>query len=128
MKTWSGQADDLAPIKAAPTRTPVPTNRLLGQDTARIYFATDPLVSKQQEIKPWAPGYAPVVTGRRTPAAKRIANKGEVTGVDRVRSRRPSGSACRATPAPRRRSVSPTRSISKRAANRCAGRSRSPRW
>ncbi len=88
-----GVADDLAPVKPADAHA-VPTNRLLGQDTARVYFATEPLVSKQEEIKPWAPGYAPVVTGldtgdpdaqlaALTAGGETIANKGEVTGVDR---------------------------------------------
>ena len=41
---------------------------------------------------------------------------------------RPSGSALPVRSAPRRKSASPTRSISNRAASRCAGRSRSRRW
>jgi hypothetical protein len=75
-----GLADDFAPVKPADAHA-VSTNRLLGQDTVRVYFATAPLVSKQQEIRPWAPGYAPVVTGTDT-GGETVANKGEVTGVD----------------------------------------------
>jgi hypothetical protein len=96
-----GQADDLAPVKSAEARA-VPTNRMLGRDTARIYFGTDPLLTETEEIAPWAPGYAPVVTDTGTgdpdiklaalapdavvdsgPGGESIANKGEVTGVDR---------------------------------------------
>ena len=88
------------PTKPARTRA-VPANPKLGQDTARIYFGTDPLVTEQEEITPWAPGYAPVVTGTDTgdpdiklaaltqgdiandgAGGESIANKGEVTGVD----------------------------------------------
>ena len=76
-------------------------HRTLGQDTARIYFGADPLVTEQEEITPWAPGYAPVVTGTDTGdpdiklaaltagevandagGGESIANKGEVTGTD----------------------------------------------
>jgi hypothetical protein len=91
----------MAPVKSAEARA-VPTNRMLGQDTARIYFGTDPLLTEQEEIMPWAPGYAPVVKGMDTgdpdiklaaltpedivnnsAGGESIANKGEVTGVDR---------------------------------------------
>jgi Cell Wall Hydrolase len=89
---------DSAPVKQAKART-VPAHRMLGQDTARVYFGTEPLVSKQEEIMPWAPGYAPVVTGTDTgdpdlklaaltsgdvgsDSGESVANKGEVTGVD----------------------------------------------
>lgn len=95
-----GQPDDMAPVRPAEARA-VPTNRMLGQDTTRIYFGTDPLLTEKEEITPWAPGYAPVVKGTDTgdpdiklaalapdavdsgPGGESIANKGEVTGVDR---------------------------------------------
>lgn len=98
-----GMPDDLGgttPVKSAEAKV-VSTNRLLGQDTARVYFGTEPLVTEQEEIRPWAPGYAPVVTGTDTgdpdiklaslvegelakdgPGGESVANKGEVTGVD----------------------------------------------
>ncbi len=91
---------DMPPVKPAKAKV-VSTNRMLGQDTARIYFGADPLVTEQEEITPWAPGYAPVVTGTDTgdpdiklaaltqgdpindeAGGESVANKGEVTGVD----------------------------------------------
>ncbi len=92
-------AGDTAPVKKVNARA-AQTNRMLGQDTTRIYFGTEPLVTEQEEITPWAPGYAPVVTGTDTgdldiklaaltqgvqtddgTGGEFIANKGEVTGV-----------------------------------------------
>ena len=98
----AGLADDgldSAPVIQAKAKQ-VPAHRMLGQDTARVYFNTDPLVSEQEEITPWAPGYAPLVTGVDTGGpdiklaaltqgdlaneggGQSIANKGEVTGAD----------------------------------------------
>jgi spore germination cell wall hydrolase CwlJ-like protein len=72
------------------------------KDSGRIFFGIDPLASEHQQIKPWAPGEAPMVIGSRAsgdpdlkmsalapPAAsgeqnagESVANKGEVTGID----------------------------------------------
>lgn len=97
----SAEGGAAPPTSRVKART-MPTHRTLGQDTARIYFGTDPLVTGQKEITPWAPGYAPVVQGNDTGdpdiklaaltpsdtandggGGESVANKGEVTGVDR---------------------------------------------
>lgn len=70
------------------------------RETARIFFGSAPLVSEEEEITPWAPGYAPMVRDQDKGGIKlasldpqqlynelaggeSIANKGEVTGADR---------------------------------------------
>ena len=117
------------------------------KDATRLYFGVDPLASAPEGVSPWAPGEAPVVLAsrgdpdikqsalhavaadwsghgrrkrreqrrghRRGPAAAFAGRKARAHGCDR---------------APRRRSVSRTQCISKRAAKRCVGRSRSRRW
>jgi len=65
------------------------------KDTSRVFFANDPLASRDEGLSPWAPGEAPVVTGglgdpdlkqsALVPgpdgeAGEMIAGKGEVTG------------------------------------------------
>ncbi|HEU5016463.1 MAG TPA: cell wall hydrolase [Pseudolabrys sp.] len=69
------------------------------RETARIFFGGEPLVSEEEEITPWAPGYAPMVSERGSGDIKfasldpqqlydelaggqSVANKGEVTGAD----------------------------------------------
>ena len=110
------------------------------KDPSRVFFGGDALASTEKGLTPWAPGEAPVVTaslgdpdikqsalaptGRMMPVqAKRSPAKGEVTGE----GARPHSPAERlglaGAAAPRPRSVSPTRFISRRAASRCADRS-----
>ncbi len=85
---------DRAPAKAA--ATPPDGSKA----SARVYFGTTPLIGAREQLKPYAPGEAPVVksltvTGdpdlklaALTPAdevgtgGESVANKGEVTGVD----------------------------------------------
>ena len=106
----------------------------------RLYFGNDLFGTSLGGIQPWATGEEPVL-GLADPDFKQsvpdpataqpgttIAGKGEVTGDDQRPKNRPSGSALPVRSAPRRKSASPTRSISNRAASRCAGRSRSRRW
>ncbi len=94
----AGVDTEQAPVKSVTAAT-APKHPLLGQDTARVYFNTEPLVSEEEEIRPWAPGYAPVVkndlqgsdlelaalTTGSIPddgsGGETIANKGEVTGL-----------------------------------------------
>jgi spore germination cell wall hydrolase CwlJ-like protein len=79
-----------------------------GKDSSRVYFGVDPMTSIQEELAPWAPGEAPVVTapgGSGDPDIKQsalrgpdkaddatpgetIAGKGEVTG-DEARPKSP---------------------------------------
>jgi hypothetical protein len=74
-----------------------------GKDTGRIFFGADPMADEREAIKPWAQGQAPVVMamltsgdpdikqsalgppriGEQSKAGESIADKGEVTGVDR---------------------------------------------
>ncbi len=64
---------------------------------------------------------------RRTPTrpAKPSPARAKSPASISIRNRRPSGSGSAVPRAPRPRNASPTRSISRRAAKRCAGRSRS---
>jgi len=77
-----------------------PANQGAVKDAGRIFFGADPLASGQGALAPWAPGEAPVVMaslgdpdikdsalGPEKPgddiAGETVANKGEVTGVDK---------------------------------------------
>ena len=60
--------------------------------------------------------------------AKPSPAKARSPAPSRGRNLRPSGWGLPGRPAPRRRNAWPTPSISRRAASRCAGRSRLPRW
>ncbi len=139
--------EDDAELAATVAKQPVnPDSLIPGEDdveTARIYFGAESM-GGMGAMQPWAPGEGSMlrVPGATDYAAlpppraaapregQSVASKGEVTGADQ-RPKSPaerSGSASRAGRAPRRRSVSPTRSTSSRAANPCAARSRSLRW
>jgi spore germination cell wall hydrolase CwlJ-like protein len=88
---------DLPPAdiaKAAPTPGE-------GGNSAQLYFGVDPLSSLREAIAPWEPGEAPVVMmpaapgefdikesalstpSEATKSGESVANKGEVTGVDK---------------------------------------------
>jgi spore germination cell wall hydrolase CwlJ-like protein len=89
---------DIPPTNLSPA-TPGPKD---GKAAGRIFFGADPIASEQEQIKPWAPGEAPVVMAARTSgdpdikqsalvspgksgepdAGESVANKGEVTGID----------------------------------------------
>ena len=119
-------------------------------DQAKLYFGIDPVGAVRESIAPWRAGEAPeIVAPERAPAprpklaalgppaqsadvakpAQSVAPKGEVTGTAAA-----ADVSCRAPQvlpirrAPRPRSAWPMPSISSRAANRCAARSRSRRW
>jgi spore germination cell wall hydrolase CwlJ-like protein len=81
------------PAKSAPPKKDA-------KDAARVFFGADPLAAEQKAIAPWAPGEAPKVmaslgdpdlkqsaltpqTGAADSAGESIANKGEVTGIDK---------------------------------------------
>ena len=115
------------------------------KDSSRVFFGAHPLAPGQEQIAPWASGEAPMVMASVDPDIKQSAlappRRAATTKPARasparakspasisVRNRRPSGSRLPALRAPRPRNVSPTRSISNRATNRCARRSRWPRW
>ena len=115
------------------------------KDASRVYFGANPLAPGEEQIAPWASGQAPVVMavgrsrhqaiGAGAGAAGRRQSRREHRRQGRShrrsssgRNRRPSGSGLPGRRAPRPRSVSPTRSISNRATNRCAPRSRWRRW
>ena len=117
-------------------------------NAARIYFGAEPLVGEREALR--ALGARRGAGGNRSPppaiptsSSRRRSRRSADVGHGRRdhrqqrrgHRRRPAaeiaGRAAGAQPArraPRRKSVSPTRSISKRAAKRCAGRSRSRRW
>jgi spore germination cell wall hydrolase CwlJ-like protein len=70
------------------------------KDASRVFFGADPLAPEQETISPWAAGEAPVVMalgdpdikqsalvpaapGAATKSGESVANKGEVTGIDK---------------------------------------------
>ncbi len=72
-----------------------PARRSSAAGSTRVFFGADPLAARQEKIKPWRPGQAPVVTAATgDPALKlaaldpagaggvSVAEKGEVTGAD----------------------------------------------
>ena len=85
------------PVAAKPDAGAAPTTLAAlspadAKDSSRVYFGIDPLTS-QEQIKPWAPGEAPVVSdpdlkrsalapGGANDAGESIAGKGVVTGED----------------------------------------------
>ena len=89
---------DIPPANLSPSATDAGN----GKTSGRIFFGADPMASEQEQIKPWAPGEAPVVMAARTSGdpdikesalvspgmsvdrngGESIAKKGEVTGID----------------------------------------------
>ena len=137
---------DLDPTEFTPNAPPSLEGLNAEVKETRLYFGNDLFGTTLGGMQPWGTGEEPVLMAPRVPAdpdMKQIARRCRrrpSRGVTRRRQgrgdrRRPApeepGRAawpCRARSAPRRRSASPTRSISNRAASRCAGRSRSRRW
>src|SRR4029450_6913320 len=86
---------DLPPADLTPVAPPKAS-----KDAAQLYFGIDPMAAGREAIAPWAPGEAPVVLASRgdpdikqsalgsspenaNNAGESVANKGEVTGIDR---------------------------------------------
>jgi spore germination cell wall hydrolase CwlJ-like protein len=101
---FGAPADETAAPDLEPRHADRPATKLAAlspaeaaKDTSRVFFANDPLTSRDEGLNPWAPGEAPVVTGSigdpdlkqsaltpnragDTAAGETIAGKGEVTG------------------------------------------------
>ena len=122
---------------AAQFEAEVPPAGALGvlQSGADIYFALD-LTGPAAVLERWAPGTEPVMVtasdetgiksaaregGNEGPGGESVVGQGDVSRLGT-----PAHSA--AARGSRRRSVLPRRSISRRAASRCAGRRPSRRW
>ncbi|MEJ2434534.1 MAG: cell wall hydrolase [Pseudolabrys sp.] len=93
--------DDKPAAEPAP-KTPAalallqPGKRSPAATSARVYFGADPLAALKEKIKPWAPGRAPVASGKSNvklaaliptdqtaEGGVSVASKGEVTGAER---------------------------------------------
>ncbi len=85
------QAADIAPAKVKPPKSLARLEPGAAPGDS-FYFGVEPMASAHEQIRPWAPGEAPVVSGDRdlklsalTPdapdsAGSSVANKGQVTG------------------------------------------------
>ena len=127
---------------------PAPPRDGFSIKTASLFFGSSSLGAPLENIERWQPGEEPsiVLPGAADPDMKVTASlpvppsipaqpakaspaRAKSTAPIRKPGRRPSGSACLTRScAPSRKNVSPTRSISKPAAKRCAARSRWRRW